>query len=529
LCFSVLVAYGVLSCDEWTARGYADSVRGELLAFTGGREPSWAALQRAGRVPPWFGSEPLHLSHQSALVRKLPEHYRQYFPGVPDDLPYVWPADTFPRWPVRRPAARDGAEPFGLALAELGLEEPRGGQREAVDALRSGRDVLLVTRPGHGGSTTGLLAALTLPGRTLWLVPGGGAEDGEGPAPCPLPLSATRPRPAVPEVEAEDAAGEDAAGEDAAGEDAAGEGAAAQPAARPVPLARPPGPEDLAAMAEEAAAEPEIVFLGAGRLAAEGLAAVAGRLALVVVDRADELDDAGAKELAGLTGHAGPGPRPPVLALVAGPADTAHRRATAARLGLDDPVHAGGGYDRRRLWLGVRLAPSLPGKHRLVAAAARAAPGPGLVLVPSRARAEALATALRALGVRAAAYVPGMRASRLAEAQALYRRRRLDALVLTPDARPDLGRIPVAFVVHQVPPGDLPALYDQLALADRRGEPSASTVLVTPEQLAAARGPLATYLTTDVCRRAALLDPYGEPVAVPCGRCDVCDARQAGP
>jgi hypothetical protein len=27
-------------------------------------------------------------------VRKQPRHYRQYFPKVADDLPYVWPRGT---------------------------------------------------------------------------------------------------------------------------------------------------------------------------------------------------------------------------------------------------------------------------------------------------------------------------------------------------------------------------------------------------------------------------------------------------
>ncbi|MEU9670514.1 helix-turn-helix domain-containing protein [Streptomyces bobili] len=31
-------------------------------------------------------------AHRSALVRKDPAAYRPMFPGVPDDLPYVWPA-----------------------------------------------------------------------------------------------------------------------------------------------------------------------------------------------------------------------------------------------------------------------------------------------------------------------------------------------------------------------------------------------------------------------------------------------------
>ena len=41
--------------------------------------------------PDWFGDEQFHLSHQSNLLRKDYEHYSQFFMGIPDDIPYVWP------------------------------------------------------------------------------------------------------------------------------------------------------------------------------------------------------------------------------------------------------------------------------------------------------------------------------------------------------------------------------------------------------------------------------------------------------
>ena len=46
---------------------------------------------------PWLGDPAVHRSHQSALVRKNPDHYRPLFPDVPDDLPYVWPLSDRPR------------------------------------------------------------------------------------------------------------------------------------------------------------------------------------------------------------------------------------------------------------------------------------------------------------------------------------------------------------------------------------------------------------------------------------------------
>ena len=90
-----LVAYGLATCREWSARGHADALAPQLLAWTGGREPVDPEL------PPWFGIEPLHLSHRSNLLRKEPEHYRPLFGDDPDDLPYLWPPDVFPQWPLR--------------------------------------------------------------------------------------------------------------------------------------------------------------------------------------------------------------------------------------------------------------------------------------------------------------------------------------------------------------------------------------------------------------------------------------------
>jgi len=80
-----LALYGRVVCLEWIDRGYNDS----LLPFFGD------ALCVADRTlnPPWFGNERLHASHRSNLLRKFPEHYRQFWPNEPDDLPYYWPGE----------------------------------------------------------------------------------------------------------------------------------------------------------------------------------------------------------------------------------------------------------------------------------------------------------------------------------------------------------------------------------------------------------------------------------------------------
>ena len=80
-----LLAYGRAICEEWVARGHADTVLEKLAAYG---EP---ARQDEVRMPWWLGDERLHRSHRSNLVRKFPEWYRERFPDVPDDLPYFWP------------------------------------------------------------------------------------------------------------------------------------------------------------------------------------------------------------------------------------------------------------------------------------------------------------------------------------------------------------------------------------------------------------------------------------------------------
>ena len=64
---------------EWINRGYIHN----MCLFD---------VKSMFKLPKWFGNEIFHLSHQSNLLRKDSEHYGQYFIGVPDDLPYVWPS-----------------------------------------------------------------------------------------------------------------------------------------------------------------------------------------------------------------------------------------------------------------------------------------------------------------------------------------------------------------------------------------------------------------------------------------------------
>jgi hypothetical protein len=74
-----LALYHDEAIKEWQRRGYKNTMK--LL------KPRKSSII----MPPWVGDKQFHRAHQSNLVRKFPEHYRVYFPNVPDDLPYIWP------------------------------------------------------------------------------------------------------------------------------------------------------------------------------------------------------------------------------------------------------------------------------------------------------------------------------------------------------------------------------------------------------------------------------------------------------
>jgi len=77
-----LCAYVLDICAEWTGRGYRDTVAEKVKALVA---PKWDDL------PDWWGNPLVHLSHRSALVRKMPEHYEIIWPEVDPEVPYFWP------------------------------------------------------------------------------------------------------------------------------------------------------------------------------------------------------------------------------------------------------------------------------------------------------------------------------------------------------------------------------------------------------------------------------------------------------
>jgi hypothetical protein len=99
------------ACKMWKGHEKQLAEYGRALAIEMGRRkkkdgsPKWRAevVQRWSTFwhrqakllntepPTWLGDEELHRAHRSNLLRKMPEHYRQFWPDERDDLPYIWP------------------------------------------------------------------------------------------------------------------------------------------------------------------------------------------------------------------------------------------------------------------------------------------------------------------------------------------------------------------------------------------------------------------------------------------------------
>jgi hypothetical protein len=86
---NVLLEYQRAICNEWTDRTFSDS----CLAKTEFLYNAVRPLTKAG-IPDWIGDEEFHRSHQSNLLRKNHAYYEQFFPDVPDNLPYLWPVSV---------------------------------------------------------------------------------------------------------------------------------------------------------------------------------------------------------------------------------------------------------------------------------------------------------------------------------------------------------------------------------------------------------------------------------------------------
>jgi ATP-dependent DNA helicase RecQ len=385
----------------------------------------------------------------------------------------------------------------------FGYDDFRSGQREVIEAVLSGRDVLAVMPTGSGKSMCYQLPALVEGGLTVVV----------------SPLIALM-RDQVKQMQA------------------AGVGA--------VTLNSLNSDEDNAsAWRSLRAGDTHLIYVSPERLAVEGLA---GRLAELGVARL-AIDEAHCvsqwghdfrpeyRELRRLRKALG---MPPVLALTA-TADENTRADISAQLFDGEPVIFVHGFDRPNIAL--RFEAKDQPRRQIEAFLASRKGQSGIIYCSSRKRTEALAEWLSGKGWRAVSYHAGMEQESRNRNQDIFQQE--DGVIVCATVAFGMGvnKPDVRFVIHADMPGSIESYYQEIGRAGRDGLPAATLTLYGMEDMALRRrqidekdmgedrkrvemrklDAMTALCEASSCRRGALLAYFGES-AVNCQGCDLCGA-----
>ncbi|MBX6385088.1 MAG: ATP-dependent DNA helicase RecQ [Microbispora sp.] len=338
---------------------------------------------------------------------------------------------------------RKGRRLRATAKDAFGWRRLRPGQREAMEHLLAGRDVLLVMPTGGGKS-----AVYQVPGLLL-----------DGPTVVVSPLIALQRDQVMGLIKA-GAAGAvavNSAGSVEAGLDQVGK-----------------GDVEYVFLSPEQLAKPEVV----DRLAE-------ARPSLIAVDEAHCVSAWGhdfrpeylrlGKVIERL-GH------PPVIAMTATAAPTV-REEIIESLGLTGAQQIVRGFDRPNLYLEVRRFTGDDDKREALADHAAGLGGVGLVYVATRRQAEEYAELLTERGLRAEAYHAGMKAKDRRRIHERFHDDGLDAVVATSAFGMGIDKHDVRYVLHAAPPESLDAYYQEIGRAGRDGNPADALLFYRPEDL----------------------------------------------
>ena len=380
------------------------------------------------------------------------------------------------------------------ALEAFGWPELRPGQLEAMRAVMSGQDVLLVLPTGGGKSAAYQVPALLLPGPTVVISPlvalqrdqvaGLLARAGHVPGAGAVELNSSIPTAQREQVFASLAAGE----------------------------------TEFVFLAPEQLAKPEVLD-----------ALVAAAPSLVVVDEAHCVASWGHDfrpdyaRLGGVIERLG---RPAVLALTA-TASPPVREEIVRSLAMRDPP---GGRARVRPAepppVGPDGAATTTSDVKRSRCVLWARPKPGLVYTATRASAERYAEALSRAGIDAAAYHAGLRAADRHEVHRRFLAGELDVVVATTAFGMGIDKADVRFVLHAEVADSVDSYYQEIGRAGRDGEPALAVLFFREADLGLRRFFASGGVDETALRRAAaLLSVAGEPVA----RAELAEALGVGP
>ena len=173
---------------------------------------------------------------------------------------------------------------------------------------------------------------------------------------------------------------------------------------------------------------------------------------------------------------------PTVLALTA-TASPPVRQEIVERLRLRDPVQVVRGFDRPNLHLGVETFRDDEQRREAVVMRAMGEPKPGLVYTATRKSAERYAAALAELGIDAAAYHAGRKASDREDVHTRFLAGGLDVVVATTAFGMGIDKADVRFVLHAEVADSLDSYYQEVGRAGRDGEPAEAVLFYRQEDL----------------------------------------------
>ncbi|MGI5269485.1 DNA helicase RecQ [Nonomuraea sp. CA-218870] len=295
--------------------------------------------------------------------------------------------------------------------------------------------------------------------------------------------------------------------------------------------------------AEFLAGELDLLYLAPERLRLESTVRLLkkGDIALFAIDEAHCVSQWGHDfrpdylALSELRAH---WPEVPRIALTATATPATHAEI-AERLGLREARHFVAGFDRPNIHYRI-TAKSEPKRQLLDFLRAEHSGDSGIVYCLSRSSAEKIAAFLVENGVPALPYHAGLDARTRAHHQARFLRE--DGLVVVATIAFGMGidKPDVRFVAHLDLPKSVEGYYQETGRAGRDGLPATAWMAyglqdVVQHRRMALEGDeqhrrrqalhldaMLALCETVTCRRAMLLDYFGQPGSGPCGNCDTC-------